>query len=54
MLGPLPGAIVPLMVVLPTVPMPPSTAPLLTVVMLDDAIEPFTISVPPFTFVGPP
>ena len=37
----------------PTVPLPRRTAPLLTVVRLDDAIEPFTISAPEFTVVVP-
>jgi len=37
----------------PTVPLPRSTAPLFTVVRLDGAIEPFTISTPAFTTVGP-
>ena len=41
------------MTVEPTVPLPPSGAPLFTVVRLDDAIEPFTINAPPLTFVGP-
>ena len=37
----------------PTVPLPPNVAPLLTVVRLDDAIEPSTISAPAFTVVCP-
>jgi hypothetical protein len=37
----------------PTVPLPLSVAPLFTNVMLDDAIEPFTISAPLFTVVVP-
>src|SRR4249919_3754265 len=37
----------------PTVPLPRSAAPLFTVVRLDDAIEPFTVSAPPLTLVGP-
>ena len=43
----------PLMLVAPTVPVPPSVAPLLTVVRLDRAVEPFTSSVPAFTVVAP-
>jgi hypothetical protein len=35
------------------VPLPRSTAPLFTVVRLDDAIEPLTISTPAFTVVVP-
>jgi hypothetical protein len=42
-----------LMAVGPTVPLPLSAAPLFTVVRLDDAIEPFTISAPEFTVVAP-
>jgi hypothetical protein len=53
MLGPLPGAIVPFTMVLPTMPLPLSTAPLFTVVRLDDAIEPFTASVPALIVVPP-
>ena len=50
----LPGASVPpLMVVLPTMPLPPSVPPALTVSRLDDAIEPFTASVPASTVVAP-
>jgi len=41
------------MVVAPTVPLPPSVAPLFTVVRFDDAIEPSTISVPALTLVVP-
>jgi hypothetical protein len=37
----------------PTVPLPRSAAPLFTIVKLDDAIEPFTISAPAFTVVAP-
>jgi hypothetical protein len=40
------------MTVGPTVPVPPSVAPLPTVT-LDDAIEPSTNSAPAFTVVGP-
>ena len=43
----------PLMSVVPTVPVPPSVAPLLTVVRLDEAVEPCTSSVPAFTVVAP-
>jgi hypothetical protein len=52
---PAPGAKVPplLTCVLPTVPVPPSVPPLFTLVRLDDAIEPFTSSVPPLTLVVP-
>src|SRR4249919_1771042 len=39
--------------VVPTVPLPRSAAPLFTVVRLDDAIEPFTISAPPLIVVAP-
>ena len=42
-----------LMMVEPTMPVPPNVAPLPTVVRLDDAIEPFTIRAPAFTVVGP-
>ena len=51
----LPGAKVPPpeMVVLPTVPTPVSAAPVLTVVMLDAAIDPSTSSTPPLTVVVP-
>jgi hypothetical protein len=51
----LPGASVPplAIVVLPTVPVPVSVAPALTVVMLDEAIEPFTASVPALIDVPP-
>jgi hypothetical protein len=50
----LPGASVPpLMVVVPTVPLPPRVPPAFTVVRLDDAVDPFTASVPPFTVVAP-
>ena len=41
------------MMVEPTVPLPPSAAPLFTVVRLDEAIEPFTISAPALTVVAP-
>ena len=41
------------MTVEPTVPLPMSAAPLFTVVRLDDAIEPFTISAPALTVVVP-
>jgi hypothetical protein len=41
------------MTVGPTVPVPMSAAPLFTVVKIDDAIEPSTISAPAFTVVGP-
>ena len=53
--GELPGARKPpaLMTVEPTVPVPRSAAPLFTVVRLDDAIEPFTISAPAATVVVP-
>jgi hypothetical protein len=37
----------------PTVPLPRSAAPLFTVVRLDDAIEPFTISAPASMAVPP-
>ena len=37
----------------PMVPLPRSAALLFTVVRLDDAIEPFTISAPAFTVVVP-
>ena len=52
--GELPGAKVPplLMVVAPTVPVPASVAPLFTVTA-ELAIEPFTVSVPAVTVVGP-
>ena len=52
--GELPGAKVPplLIVVAPTVPVPPSVAPLLTVTA-ELAIEPFTDSVPALTVVAP-
>ena len=43
----------PLMVVLPTIPLPPSVPPALTVVSDDDAIEPFTLSVPALIVVTP-
>jgi hypothetical protein len=51
----LPGASAPplMIVVLPTVPVPPSVAPLFTVTPLDAAMLPFTASVPPFTSVAP-
>jgi hypothetical protein len=50
-----PGANAPplLMMVEPTVPLPPSVAPLLTVVRLDEAIEPSTMRVPASTVVLP-
>ena len=49
----LPGASVPpLIVVLPTMPMPPSVPPALTVTA-ELAIEPFTDSGPPSTVVAP-
>jgi hypothetical protein len=49
----LPGASTPpLIVVSPTMPMPPSVPPAFTVVV-EFAIEPFTDSVPPSTVVGP-
>ena len=50
-----PGANVPpaLIVVAPTVPLPVSSAPLLTVTA-ELAIEPFTTSAPALTDVGPP
>ena len=50
-----PGAIVPpaATVVAPTVPMPASVPPLLTVVREDVAIEPLTTSVPALTVVAP-
>ncbi|WLA45749.1 hypothetical protein QIH80_28415 [Bradyrhizobium elkanii] len=38
---------------LPTVPLPPSVPPALTVVSNEDAIEPLTLSVPPSTVVVP-
>ena len=41
------------MVVLPTVPVPPSVPPAFTVVSADDAIEPLTDSVPALTVVLP-
>ena len=51
----LPGANVPppAIVALPTVPMPVSTALALTMVWLEDAIEPSTCRTPPFTVVVP-
>src|SRR5215469_11329024 len=51
---PLPGAKMPPLLTsrLPTVPVPISMAPALTVVRLDDAIEPSTSSTPPFTAHG--
>src|SRR4051812_34705474 len=50
----LPGdSVPPLIVVLPSVPVPPSVAPLLIVVSDDVTIEPFTISVPALTVVAP-
>jgi hypothetical protein len=49
----LPGASEPpLIVVLPTVPVPPMVPPVFTVVA-EVAIEPFTIRVPAFTVVVP-
>ena len=49
----LPGAsLPPLMVVSPTVPLPPSVPPAFTVTA-ELAIEPFTDSVPPSITVGP-
>jgi hypothetical protein len=43
----LPGASVPpSIVVLPTMPLPPSVAPVFTVVSVDAAIEPLMLSVP--------
>ena len=39
--------------VLPTVPMPASVPPVLTVVSDDDAIEPLTTNVPLLTLVAP-
>src|SRR5215831_15157348 len=53
--GELPGTRKPpaLTTVEPTVPLPKSTAPLFTVVRLDDTIEPFTASTPAFTVVVP-
>ena len=49
-----PGAKMPplLMVVVPTMPVPPRVAPLLTVTA-ELAIEPFTTSVPALTVVAP-
>jgi hypothetical protein len=50
----LPGASVPpAMAVLPTVPLPASTAPGFTVVSEDNALQPSTTSVPPLTAVAP-
>jgi hypothetical protein len=50
----LPGdSVPPLIVVLPTMPLPPSVPPAFTVVIEDDAIEPFTDKVPPLTMVRP-
>jgi hypothetical protein len=50
----LPGASVPpLMVVEGNMPLPPMLPPAFTVSPLDDAIEPFTESVPALTVVGP-
>jgi hypothetical protein len=50
----LPGASVPpLMVVSPTMPLPPSVPPVLTVNGLVGAVEPFTASVPAPTVVAP-
>ena len=50
----LPGASVPpLMVVEGNMPLPPMLPPAFTVSPLDDAIEPFTESVPAFTVVAP-
>jgi hypothetical protein len=53
--APLPGTKMPPLatVVLPTVPMPVSAPPALTVVRMDDAIEPSTCRKPPFTAVVP-
>jgi hypothetical protein len=52
---PLPGANKPplLTIVLPTVPLPVSMAPLPTVVRLDEAIEPMTTRAPPVMLVAP-
>jgi hypothetical protein len=38
---------------LPTVPVPPRVPPEFTVVRLEGAIDPSTISAPAFTVVGP-
>jgi hypothetical protein len=52
---PSPGASVPplLMLTLPTLPVPASTAPVLTPTGLDTASEPVTLSVPASTVVVP-
>ena len=50
----LPGDNVPPLIrVLPTMPLPPSVPPALTVVRLEDTIDPLTLSSPPLTVVGP-
>ncbi len=49
----LPADSVPLTMVLPSVPLPPIVAPASTVVPDDEAIEPFTSSLPPLTVVAP-
>ncbi len=51
----LPGATVPPLAteVVGTVPVPPSVPPLATATPLEDAIEPFTDSVPALTLVAP-
>ena len=43
----------PLIVIEGSVPVPPSVPPEFTVTPLEDAIEPFTISAPALTVVGP-
>jgi hypothetical protein len=51
---PLPGANTPpLIVVMPTEPVPFSVPPAFTVVIDEDAIEPLTVSVPPLIVVAP-
>ena len=49
----LPGESVPAIVVVGSVPVPPTVAPAFTVSPLDVAIEPFTSSVPAATVVAP-
>jgi hypothetical protein len=41
-----------LMMVEPTVPLPPNVAPLFTLIRLECSIEPSTMSAPAFTVVG--
>ena len=49
----LPGESVPPIVLVGSVPVPPTVAPAFTVSPLDVAIEPFTSSVPAATVVAP-